>query len=55
VFLSAVLLELPLVSFAITVIPEAAEGGYPGPISQFEQVERWVPALASLGRDDNRE
>src|SRR5205807_5350207 len=40
--------------FASTVIPEAAAGGYPGPISPRIPASRWIPALAALGRDDNR-
>jgi hypothetical protein len=37
-----------------TVIPEAAEGGYPGPIPPLAQAAPWVPGLASLARDDRR-
>jgi hypothetical protein len=42
---------------AQVVIPEAAEGGYPGSITQpvtSARAVRWIPALASLGRDDSR-
>jgi hypothetical protein len=34
------------------VIPEAAAGGYPGPIVNFLNRALWIPALAALGRDD---
>ena len=32
-----------------------ARSGYPGPIAQFGWIDEWLPALAALGRDDNRE
>jgi hypothetical protein len=32
------------------VILEAAEGGYPGP--KVGKKTTWIPALATLGRDD---
>jgi hypothetical protein len=40
------------------VIPEAAVGGYPGPMEHrwfgdLEVCVSWVPALAALGRDDS--
>jgi hypothetical protein len=35
------------------VIPAEREAREPGPIAPPESRERWVPALASLGRDDN--
>ena len=39
------------VSIDLIVIPEAAISGYPGPTGTAAP---WVPALASLGQDDNR-
>ena len=36
-------------AYSSAVIPEAAEGGYPGPMCHRVS---WVPALAPLGRDD---
>src|SRR2546423_8402101 len=37
------------------VIPAKREAREPGPIAPPECWERWVPALAALGRDDSRE
>jgi hypothetical protein len=37
------------------VIPAEREAREPGPISPQECWEGWVPALASLGRDDSRD
>jgi|SRR2546423_1322472 len=38
----------------LIVIPAEREAREPGPIAPQEYLERWVPALASLGRDDRR-
>jgi hypothetical protein len=39
-------------AFVVFVVPAEREAREPGPISPHGRCDRWVPALASLGRDD---